>query len=274
MNKIKIMENDKKKKIVVAVSGGFDPIHIGHVRMFEEAKKLGTHLLVIINNDNWLRAKKQNIFMSDKERKEVIESLKPVDMVVLTGHKKNPADMSVCAELAKYKPDIFANGGDRKKGNIPEVPVCEEIGCKMVFGVGKGGKVQSSSWLLEKYVKKVSDKSEERPWGKFEVFIDDNNHKVKKLTVSPGASLSLQSHKHRAEHWVVVKGIAKVVNGEKTAILHENESTYISKGTKHQLANEGKKNLEIIEVQTGTYLGEDDITRYEDAYGRKTGIAA
>ena len=158
------MQNNKKKKVVVAVSGGFDPIHIGHVRLFEEAKKLGTHLLVIINNDNWLRAKKQNIFMSDKERKEVIESLKPVDMVVLTGHKKDPADMSVCAELAKYKPDIFANGGDRKKGNIPEVPICHEIGCKMIFGVGKGGKVQSSSWLLEKYVKKVSNKSEKRPW--------------------------------------------------------------------------------------------------------------
>ena len=150
------MQNKKKKKIVVAVSGGFDPIHIGHIRIFEEAKKLGTHLLVIINNDNWLRNKKQHIFMSDKERKEVIESLKAVDTVVLTQHKKNPVDMSVCAELLKYKPNIFANGGDRKKDNIPEVPVCEKIGCKMVFGVGKGGKVQSSSWLLEKYVKKVT----------------------------------------------------------------------------------------------------------------------
>ena len=149
------MQSNKKKKVVVAVSGGFDPIHIGHIRMFEEAKKLGTHLLVIVNNDNWLRAKKQHIFMPDKERKEVIESLKSVDKVVLTGHKKNPSDMSVCAELMKYKPDIFANGGDRKKSNIPEVPVCEKIGCRMVFSVGKGGKIQSSSWLLEEYIKKV-----------------------------------------------------------------------------------------------------------------------
>ncbi|HEX8974838.1 MAG TPA: adenylyltransferase/cytidyltransferase family protein [Patescibacteria group bacterium] len=268
------MKSGKKKKVVVAVSGGFDPIHIGHVRMFEEAKKLGTHLLVIINNDNWLRQKKQHIFMSDKERKEVIESLKPVDMVVLTEHKKNPSDMSVCAELVKYKPDIFANGGDRKKGNIPEVPVCNEIGCKMVFGVGKGGKVQSSSWLLEKYVKKVTDKSENRPWGKFEVYVDDSNHKVKKLTVAPGAKLSLQSHKHRAEHWVVVKGVATIVNGKKTMTLTENESTYIPKGVKHQLGNKGKKNLEIIEVQTGDYFGEDDIIRYEDQYGRPSGVAA
>jgi cytidyltransferase-like protein len=262
------MKKEKKKKIVVAVSGGFDPIHIGHVRMFEEAKKLGTHLLVIINNDNWLRNKKQHIFMSDKERKEVIESLKPVDKVVLTGHKKNPTDMSVCAELAKYKPDIFANGGDRKKGNIPEVPICEEIGCKMVFGVGKGGKVQSSSWLLEKYLKKVTDKSEKRPWGKFEVLAEGLNHKVKKIKVAPGASLSLQSHEHRAEHWVVVKGVAKVINGKKTLALQENESTYIPAKAKHRLSNPGKKDLEIIEVQTGNYLEEDDIVRYDDIYKR------
>jgi len=264
----------KNKKVVVAVSGGFDPIHIGHVRMFEEAKKLGTHLLVIINNDNWLHQKKQHIFMPDSERKAVIAALKPVDKVVLTGHKKNPSDMSVCAELIKYKPDIFANGGDRKKNNIPEVPACKEIGCQMAFNVGKGGKVQSSSWLLEKYVKKASDKSENRPWGKFEVFIDDFNHKVKKLTVFPGASLSLQSHKRRAEHWVVVKGTAKVVNGENILTLHENESTYISAQSKHQLSNPTKENLEIIEVQTGDYFGEDDIVRYEDKYGRHTGVAA
>ncbi len=262
-----------KKKIVVAVSGGFDPIHIGHIRMFQEAKKLGTHLLVIINNDNWLKKKKHDIFMSDKERKEVIESLKAVDMVVLTDHKKNPSDMSVCNELRKYKPNVFANGGDRKKSNIPEVPVCEEIGCKMIFSVGKGGKVQSSSWLLEKYVKKVSNKAEKRPWGKYEVLVDDDNHKVKKITVLPGASLSLQSHEKRAEHWVVVKGKAKVVNGKKLLALHENESTYISIGAKHRLSNPGKENLEIIEVQTGNYLGEDDIIRYEDKYGRKTGTS-
>lgn len=268
------MKSKKNKKVVVAVSGGFDPIHIGHVRLFQEAKKLGTHLLVIINNDNWLRKKKQHIFMPDFERKEVIAALRAVDKVILTGHKKNPSDMSVCAELIKTKPDIFANGGDRKKGNVPEVPACKKIGCKMVFNVGKGGKIQSSSWLLERYLKKAINKSEDRPWGKFEVFIDDYNHKVKKLTVSPDASLSLQSHKRRAEHWVVVKGTAKVVNGENILTLHENESTYISAKSKHQLANPGKTPLEIIEVQTGDYFGEDDIVRYEDKYGRPSGVAA
>lgn len=108
-----------------------------------------------------------------------------------------------------------------------------------------------------------------RPWGKYEVLIDNaDNHKVKKITVFPGASLSLQSHEHRSEHWVVVRGTANVVNGEELLTLQENESTYIPAKAQHRLSNSGKENLEIIEVQTGDYLGEDDIVRYEDDYGR------
>lgn len=146
-------KKNKNRKIVVAVSGGFDPIHIGHVRMFKRAKELGDELVVILNNENWLRQKKGFVFMSDVERKEIIEAISCVDRVVLTGHPENPSDMSVVAELKKVKPDIFANGGDRKLDNIPEVPVCESIDCEMVFNIGDGGKVQSSSWLLDKYNK-------------------------------------------------------------------------------------------------------------------------
>lgn len=135
-----------------------DPIHIGHIRMFQEAKKLGDTLVVILNNDNWLRAKKGYAFMDEKERKEVIEFVKGVDQVVLTSHRPNSKDMSVCAELKKIKPDIFANGGDRKLDNIPEVAVCKAINCQMAFNIGKGGKVQSSSWLLEKYKTKKQRK--------------------------------------------------------------------------------------------------------------------
>ena len=147
------MANKRKhtKNIVVAVSGGFDPLHPGHVRMFEEAKKLGDELVVILNNDNWLRLKKGYVFMPEKERKEIILALKPVDRVVLTKHKRNTKDMSVCDTLEELKPDIFANGGDRFKNNIPEAAVCSRIGTKMVFNVGRGGKIQSSSWLLTKY---------------------------------------------------------------------------------------------------------------------------
>ena len=108
-----------------------------------------------------------------------------------------------------------------------------------------------------------------KPWGKFEVLIDNPTHKVKRITVYPGEKLSLQSHFHRAEHWIVVRGIASIVNGEKTIYLRENESTFISPTSKHRLENPGKINLEIIEVQTGNYLEEDDIQRYEDIYNRQ-----
>ena len=145
-----------KKKIVVAVSGGFDPIHIGHVEMFYEAKALGDELVVILNNDNWLRKKKGHVFMPEAERKEIIEALKPVDRVVITEHQPNDEDVSVCRSLEEIRPDIFANGGDRKPDGypVPEVELCGKLGIKMVYNVGRRGKIQSSSWLVGKYLKK------------------------------------------------------------------------------------------------------------------------
>ena len=135
---------------VVAVSGGFDPIHIGHVRMFKEAKALGDTLVVILNNDAWLRAKKGFAFMPEAERAEIIREFPYVDAVVITNHAENDPDRSVNRALRSIRPHIFANGGDRKaKADIPEAAVCDELGIKMVFNVGKGGKVQSSSWLTD-----------------------------------------------------------------------------------------------------------------------------
>ena len=150
----------KNKKTIATVSGGFDPIHIGHIRMMQEAKKMGHKLIVIINNDNWLVKKKGYVFIPKKERKEIIESIGCVDKVVLTKHPKNPKDMSVCQALLEIKPDIFCNGGDRKGKNLDtaESLVCKQIGCKLILGIGRGGKVQSSSWLLENFIKKTNGK--------------------------------------------------------------------------------------------------------------------
>jgi mannose-1-phosphate guanylyltransferase/mannose-6-phosphate isomerase len=107
-----------------------------------------------------------------------------------------------------------------------------------------------------------------RPWGSFDSIDHGPRYQVKRLTVKPGAVLSLQKHHHRAEHWVVVTGTAEVTCGEKVFLLTENQSTYIPLGTVHRIANPGNVPLEIIEVQSGTYLGEDDIVRFEDTYGR------
>ena len=107
-----------------------------------------------------------------------------------------------------------------------------------------------------------------RPWGKYDSIDHGGRYQVKRITVKPGAKISVQMHYHRAEHWIVVTGTAKVTNGDKTFLLSENESTYVPIGAIHSLENPGKVNLELIEVQSGSYLGEDDIVRFEDLYGR------
>jgi D-beta-D-heptose 7-phosphate kinase/D-beta-D-heptose 1-phosphate adenosyltransferase len=127
------------------VSGGFDPIHVGHIRLFKEAKKFGDKLIVFVNSDKFLKDKKGYVFMSLKERIEIIEAIKVVDLAVKVIDK----DESVCETLKIHKPYLFANGGDRKANNIPEYDICEELGIKMKFGVG-GSKVQSSSNLIKK----------------------------------------------------------------------------------------------------------------------------
>jgi cytidyltransferase-like protein len=130
-----------KKKVVVAVCGGFDPIHVGHIKHFKEAEALGDELVVLLNSDDWLR------------RKEIIESIRYVDRVVQ--HVEDQTG-SVAKTLEKLKPDIFAKGGDRTISNIPksEIETCRRLGIKIVEGVG-GDKIESSSWLLEDAIKKV-----------------------------------------------------------------------------------------------------------------------
>src|SRR3989344_1691964 len=151
-----------KKKILVAISGGMDPFHVVHVRLIQAARKLGDELIIILNNDNWLKDKKGSVFMLQEERKEILEAIKGVDRVLLTDHKPGEyfLDRSVCRALRKIQPDIFANGGDRKPDGdpVPEVALCEELGIKMIYNVGEGGKVQSSSWLLEKSAKLANTK--------------------------------------------------------------------------------------------------------------------
>lgn len=147
--------NSKKHKIknekIVAVSMGADPVHVGHLRHIQDAKKLGDRLIVILNNDNWLREKKGYVFMPESERAQILMSFRGVDGVIITKHKVGDKDRSVARELEIIKPDIFAKGGDRNLNNLPEPEkeVCLKYNIEIVSGVG-GGKIQSSSWLLDK----------------------------------------------------------------------------------------------------------------------------
>jgi cytidyltransferase-like protein len=136
------------KKVVVATGGGFDPLHKGHIRLFREAKKLGDVLVIMLNSDKQVTKKKGATFYpSQEERKEILESIKYIDKVIIDPGK----DVTCEDALRMVKPDILAKGGDRVAGAMPEVElkVCEELGIKIVYNVG-GEKVQSSSWLLKR----------------------------------------------------------------------------------------------------------------------------
>ena len=188
----------------------------------------------------------------------------------ILGRKKdeNPKHVSIDSK------NVFAysvNDGLIVTSGLEDVIVIENNDSILVQKMGESndGVKKVVEYLKEKNYPELSDNViGYRPWGKYEVLIDEDNHKVKKITVYPGAKLSLQSHNRRAEHWVVVKGTAEIVHGEDLLTLEENESTFIPIGTKHRFGNPGKTNLEIIEVQTGDYLEEDDIVRYEDVYQR------
>lgn len=273
---------------IVAVSGGFDPLHVGHVRMLKEAKQLGNELVVILNNDAWLAAKKGGAFMPARERKEVLEALCFVDRVILTDHEPggnyaDPEYRSVCKVLRELRPHVFANGGDRKPDGdpVPEVALCEELGIEMVYNVG-GDKVQSSSWLTQRVRETAAlaqRKGEElasiyreiRPWGYFEVLADskDKSWTVKTLHLNTHVQLSVQSHQLRTEYWTLVEGSAEAGVGDEELVWKQLvlfHTICIPQGTKHSLRTRNRRAV-IVEIMRGEYR-EDDIIRYFDIYGR------
>ena len=154
--------------------------------------------------------------------------------------------------------------------SIEDLVIIDQQDALLVY---KKGNSQNIKYLVNKIEKKIPEIvkngiNAERPWGKFEVISESSDFKVKKIIVNPKSSLSLQKHQNRSEHWIVISGVADVTCGTKMFKLKKNQSTFIPCGTKHQLANSSSKQFEIIEVQTGKYLGEDDIIRYSDIYGR------
>jgi cytidyltransferase-like protein len=169
---------NKKNKTVVAVSGAFDPLHVGHIRLFEAARALGDKLVVILNNDNWIKKKKGAAFMHENDRKYILEALGCVDKVFITKHESYTADWSVSDALREIKPDIFANGGDRTNNNVPEVPVCKELNIKMIHNVGQGGKLRSSSELLKQYSTILSSSDHKSDY--YMTAYEDLNKKEKK----------------------------------------------------------------------------------------------
>ena len=246
-------------KKIILVTGGFDPIHSGHIAYFKAARTLGDMLIVGLNSDDWLVRKKGAAFMPWNERLCIVNNLSMVDEVFTFDDEDGSARHFIQQVRAHY-PDaelIFANGGDRTKENIPEMDVVDD-NLEFVFGVGGEDKKNSSSWILEEWKAPKTI----RPWGYYRVLHTiGNNVKVKELTVDPGKTLSMQRHNYRSELWFVAEGLAgnnwdfggKKIKLYKTETINPNEW--------HQLHNPTDKPLRVIEIQYGEVCTEEDIER-------------
>lgn len=252
---------------VVLVTGGFDPLHSGHIAYFKAARELGDHLVVGINSDEWLTRKKGRPFMPFAERAAIIKELSCVDEVI----GFNDSDDTACAAIYQVLATkgsswklIFANGGDRTNKNTLEYKMYNNHpDVKFVFGVGGSNKANSSSWILEEWKAPKT----ERQWGYYRVLHEVEGTKVKELTVDPGKSLSMQRHEYRAEHWMVSEGEcvvnSKMPNGYSLPPKHltKHQAFDIPLGEWHQLTNPFDVPCRIVEIQYGEHCIEEDIER-------------
>ena len=247
---------------VVIVTGGFDPLHSGHIEYFKAAKELGDHLVVGVNSDAWLARKKGKAFMPFEERCAIIKELDCVNEVI----GFNDDDDTACAAIFQVLSTvgsqtkvIFANGGDRTKDNIPEM-IYNDV--EFVFGVGGEDKKNSSSWILKEW----SQPTTERAWGKYTILDKGEGWQVKQLEFYEEHALSDQRHFKRSEHWHVVDGVINMFledkSGHKTShLLVPGDSIDIPVGYWHKAVNLDNKSAKVIEVWMGQELTEDDIER-------------
>lgn len=247
---------------ITLVSGGFDPLHSGHIRLIKSAKTLGDYVIVGLNSDEWLVRKKGKAFLSFNERKTILESLRFVDEV----QSFDDSDDTACNFLINVKKQYpndeitFCNGGDRKQGNVPEASI---KGINFVFDAGGNEKINSSSTILSRWANNIT----ERVWGIYSILYDrvfqcDQHVKVKELVIDPGKAMSLQKHSFRNEFWLVAHGECIVYNGVEDVKLTTNDFIFVPQETKHQVKNISNNTCHIIEIQYGNKCIEEDIVRY------------
>ena len=249
---------------IVVVTGGFDPLHSGHIAYFESAKQLGDRLIVGLNSDDWLERKKGRAFMPFIERQAIISGMTAVDSVIDFDDDDDTAKDAIEQVRLIYPGAeiVFANGGDRTHINIPEMNVSDDR-VSFAFGVGGFNKQNSSSWILQEWKAPKT----ERAWGYYRVLHEVEGTKVKELTVNPGQSLSMQRHAKRHEFWHVTEGICEVdqktFNGYNlpTMTLTRHSQVVIPQGDWHRIRNPYSEPCKIVEIQYGTACNEEDIER-------------
>jgi len=250
---------------IIIVSGGFDPIHSGHIAYFEAAKALGDRLIVALNSDTWLEQKKGKYFMPFSERKIILENITFVNEVIDFEDDEIGSCINALEKIKKSYPNddiFFANGGDRTNQNIPEMEVPD---INFLFGIGGDDKKNSSSWILKNWQYYF----EERLWGSFYNLFETDHVKVKELIVNPGKGMSFQKHTKRNEIWLVSKGSCEVFYGEedpkkrKNTTLNTFDQYSVAVGEWHQITNPYKEACHIIEIQYGEKVVEEDIERLD-----------
>ena len=260
---------------VVLCTGGFDPLHSGHIEYLKAARALGDHLVVGVNSDAWLTRKKGQPFMSATERAAVVGALACVDEVIGFNDDDNTACLAIGYVLQTKATGwklVFANGGDRTNTTTPEYDMWgDHPDVEFVWGVGGEDKKNSSSWILEQWQSRPAvygKHTVERAWGRYTVLehIKDSGWAVKQLEFDAGKSLSDQRHFKRSEHWHVVDGVVTMLledrNGKRSEhLLVPGDSIDIPVGYWHKAINMDNKTAKVIEVWMGNELTEDDIER-------------
>lgn len=250
---------------VVLVTGGFDPLHSGHIEHFKAAKELGDILVVGLNSDSWLQRKKGRPFLASHERACIIENLNMVTHCVLFDDTDGTA-IEAIKNVKNMYPDsqiVFAKGGDRTATNTPEVEYFTDGSVEFIFGVGGEDKKNSSSWILSEWKQPKT----ERPWGYYRVIHEVPGTKVKELTVNPGKSLSMQRHWDRTEEWMVAEGRCMVEhyilpsNSLVQEVISKHQTYHVSVEQWHRLFNPYDVPCKIVEIQYGIACEEDDIER-------------
>ena len=251
---------------VVLVTGGFDPLHSGHIAYFKEAKNLGDKLIVGVNSDDWLTRKKGRPFMPFKERCAIIKELSVVDKVIGFDDNDDSACQAIFHTMSTNTGTIiFANGGDRTNTTTPEYATYgNHPQVEFAFGIGGKNKANSSSWILDEW----KTQKTERDWGYWRVLDHktEQGYKVKELVIYPGKSLSDQKHFKRSEQWMVLEGVVDMQtewngNVSKIKLIPHGMPYEIGKEVWHKPSNSGTENAHILEIQWGSECVEEDIER-------------